>query len=321
MPRIFKYAIIFALLIISLTELYSQDEKIRVDIAKETNLYATTMRSDTILARSILNSLIPLRDKMSVSEMMIQAGKKILGKSYVAATLDDEKDVEELKVFLNRTDCILFVETCFNLSLCVKKYGSEANFNRFAFLVSKSRYRDGVVKNYSDRIHYTTEWIIQQQKRGLLNDITRELGGILYDHPIYYMSKNYNRYLQLKDANPDELLLNRATEDLKKIIQVEKEISSYPFYYIPQEKIPQIENKIENGDIICYITKVEGLDIAHVAMAYKNNGRVGFIHASIGDMKVVVDSKSIYQYVKANKSIIGIKVVRPNGDDLLNLSD
>ena len=285
------------------------------------------MRSDTVLANKILNELAPLSTFKKKQELMIIVAKRLLDTPYFAGTLEGGEK-EELRVFLHKTDCILFVETCLNLAQASKEYGRGADFLSFANLVRESRYRNGVVENYSDRIHYTTEWIRQNEGRGLIKDITEELGGVEYNHPIFFMTKNFERYEQLKQKLLYERLLadciksgvdtsgvvlegQKSYQNYKKIKEVEEQLNAKPFYYIPQEDIPSIEHKIKSGDIICFMSGVEGLDIAHVALAYVQRGKVGFIHASMGAMKVVIDSKSIYEYVKSSKSITGIKVVRP----------
>ena len=38
--------------------------------------------------------------------------------------------VAKPRVYLSKTDCIIFVETCMNLALTVKKYGKEADFEK-----------------------------------------------------------------------------------------------------------------------------------------------------------------------------------------------
>ena len=296
------YATLIAQLFISVSVCNAQQSLIKVDFSEAPGNYALTMRSDTVLCNRILSEIAPLKDLKTTPELMVLFAKKLLETPYVGGTLEGG-DKEELRVFLHQTDCILFVETCLNLALCVKKYGAEADFEKFANLVRQSRYRDGLVENYSDRIHYTTEWIRQQEARGLVEDITKALGGSVYDHPIFFMTRNNHYYAPLKNAE--------GNKDLLKISQVEVELNKTPFYYIPQAEIPNIEKYINSGDIICYMSGTQGLDIAHVAMAYVHDGKVGFIHASMGKMRVIIDPKSIYEYVQASKNITGIKVVRP----------
>lgn len=302
MIKKFLCAFSIAYLFISLSVCKAQSDLIKVDLLEAPNCYAKTLRSDVELGNRLLKEAAPLAATKTTSELMIFFAEKLLNTPYVAGTLEGGEK-EELRVFLHKTDCILFVETCLNLAECVKMYGDKADFEKFANLVRQSRYRNGVVENYSDRIHYTTEWIRQQEARGLVKDITQELGGKVYDHPIFFMSKNNKYYAQLKNAE--------GNKDLERIAEVEKELNKTPFYYIPQEDIPKIEDKIKSGDIICYMSGTQGLDIAHVTMAYVKDGKVGFVHASMGAMRVIVDPKSIYEYVKASKNITGIKVVRP----------
>ncbi len=296
------YALSVACLFLSFSVAYAQTELIKVKLSDDSDNYAVTMRSDTVLGNRILCKLSEYKNTKSTADLMLSAAQMLLETPYVGGTLEGGER-EELRVFLHKTDCILFVETCLNLAICAKSYGDKADFIKFADLVRESRYRGGIVKNYSDRIHYTTEWIRNNESRGIVEDITQKIGGTVYDHPIYYMSKNHDKYAQLKNAE--------GNKDLQVIAEVEKELNKTPFYYIPQEDIPQVEKFIKSGDIICFMSGVKGLDIAHVAMAYVKDGKVGFIHASMGAMRVIIDPKTIYEYVKAGKYLTGIKVVRP----------
>ena len=236
---------------------------------------------------------------------MLKAAISLLGTPYVASTLENTEK-EELTIYLTRTDCILFVETCFNLVEAVRIYGAEADFAGFADLVRQSRYRDGKVDRYSDRIHYTTEWIRNGEARGLLEDMTMAFGGMAADRPINFMSTHKGSYCQLAGAPED----TTAARDLALIAAVEKTLSETPQSWIPTRKIPGMEQKIRSGDILCFMSGVPGLDIAHVGIAYVHDGRAGFIHASSGGGKVMVDPRTIAEYAAAKKNCPGIKVVR-----------
>ena len=265
-----------------------------------------TTDKDREIAEAILQNLQsapqPSRDRM------LHAALSLLGTPYVASTLE-KGDREELRVSLTETDCILFVETCFNLVEAVNLYGEEADFDKFADLVRQSRYRGGKVERYSDRIHYTTEWIRQGEARGLLKDMTLELGGISADRPINYMSRHKASYRQIAKAPHD----TAAARDLAVITEVEKKLSETPQSWIRTETIPSIEEWISSGDIICFMSGVPGLDIAHVGIAYVQDGRVGFIHASSTGKKVMVDPRTIAEYTAARKNCPGIKVVKVLG--------
>ena len=241
---------------------------------------------------------------LSTSDLMVSAARQLMGTKYVGGTLDRDPSSEKLTISLTETDCILFVETCLDLALTVKET-EQPSFRSFARKVAWSRYRNAPPYRYSDRIHYTTEWIRLKSRQ--LEDITMQLGGCRVDHPIFYMSANYQKYKQLAQAND----IPRAALDLKRIKDVEEGLNKEPMTLIPRDKVAEAEPGIHTGDIICFCSSVEGLDIAHVAIAVVEDGRVGFIHASQNEGKVVLDAKTISEYVSGRHNLSGIKVVRP----------
>ena len=277
-----------------------------VPVAAQESDEVVTTPKDVEFAESIMDeqaAYLQANPDATTPELMLIAAKRMLGQPYVAGTLDKENP-EALRIYLTQTDCILFVETVFNLAETVKD--GRSDFDSFAAHVRGTRYRGGVVDGYGSRIHYTTEWIRQAEGRGVVKDLSEQFGEV-YDHPIFFMTKNYKRYRQLKDADSDPV----AKTDLEIIAGVEKILSAEPQYYIPQEKIKAMEGNIRTGDIIGFMSGTPGLDIAHVVMAYVHDGKVGFIHASMGKMEVIVDPKSIADYALSSKGITGIKVVRP----------
>ncbi|MCQ2148335.1 MAG: DUF1460 domain-containing protein, partial [Bacteroidales bacterium] len=82
-----------------------------------------------------------------------------------------------------------------------------------------------------------------------------------------------------------------------------------PFYIISQEELrkPEVISKIKSGDIVTFISTVDGLDLAHVAIAFETNGEMHFIHASSAAMKVIVEPKTLAEYAKN-----GIRISRFN---------
>ena len=244
---------------------------------------------------------------LSAGDLMVLAAKKLLGTPYVAWTLDEDPNEENLRIFLTKTDCIIFVETCLGLVRTVmESAGTEPSFESFAANVAKTRYRkDTPPYSYSDRVHYTTEWIRRQE--GDLIDLSLQLGGKENDHPIHFMSRHPKSYKQLADAEN----IPRTALDLKRIGEIEEELNRAPMTYIPKNKIPSAVEGIKSGDIICFVSTVDGLDIAHVGIALVENGKVGFIHASQKEEKVVIDGKTIEEYVVPRSNLSGIKVVRP----------
>ena len=248
-----------------------------------------------------LSKVLQANQQKSVPELMIIVAKQMLGTEYVAGTL--EKVPEQLVVSLTQTDCILFVESCLAMALNAKK--GIFHPDSLCATIQSLRYRDGKVDGYASRIHYTSEWIRQGEARGIFREITDVLSGDnLSGQRFSYMSEHSDAYRQLK-GNPAEVA---------RIAQMEASLNQHTDYFvIPKEAVSKMEHLLKDGDILGFNSTVKGLDIAHVALVYhKENGQVGFIHASQADGKVVIDEKSIADYVNSRKSNNGIRIVRVN---------
>ena len=248
-----------------------------------------------------LSKVLKANQQKSVPELMIIVAKQMLGTEYVAGTL--EKVPEQLVVSLTQTDCILFVESCLAMALNAKK--GVFHPDSLCATIQSLRYRDGKVDGYASRIHYTSEWIRQGEARGIFREITDVLSGDnLSGQRFSYMSEHSDAYRQLK-GNPAEVA---------RIAQMEASLNQHTDYFvIPKEAVSKMEHLLKDGDILGFNSTVKGLDIAHVALVYhKENGQVGFIHASQADGKVVIDEKSIADYVNSRKSNNGIRIVRVN---------
>jgi len=233
---------------------------------------------------------------LPMDQTVIKVAKSFLGTPYVAGTL--EKDPEMLTINTRETDCILFVEMCLALSLTSKE--DNPTFEKYIDNLRKLRYRNGVVDGYASRIHYTSEWIIQGSVRGIFREVSKEAGGSKLDQKFNYMSNHPNSYRQLRE-NP---------KLVEPIAAAEKNLESYQYSYIPEADLPNCLKNIKSGDIIGFNCATPGLDIAHVSYAYWENGVLTFIHASMGEMKVVINKKPLLDYVKASKGINGVRVIR-----------
>ena len=254
--------------------------------------FATT-EQDRALAEKVLKKLEAHQDE-EPGKMMVRAANALLGQPYVAGTLDELPN-EKLCVFLTRTDCILFVETCLGLVQTARR--NTVSFEYFVSELQCSRYRNGVYSRYEDRLHYTTEWARQGVARGVLEDMTEALGGVRYDHPVHYMSMHPDAYPRMTDVEA--------------VKAVEDSINAVPSTYIPKNRLKEALKGIRNGDIILFTTTVDGLDVSHCAIAKVDAGKpVRFIHASTGAKKVIVEPRTLEEYVTGRKAVTGIQVFR-----------
>ncbi|MDR1743621.1 MAG: DUF1460 domain-containing protein [Dysgonamonadaceae bacterium] len=228
------------------------------------------------------------------AEVLEKTAAFFIGTPYVAHTLD-LSETEQLTVNLRELDCFTYVENVIALSQTA--VSENPTFECFIENLQNIRYRGGIVEDFSSRLHYASDWAFENEKRGLLTDISKKLGGLRETKPINFMSAHRSSYMQLK------------TDDamLAKIKELEKRINDRGgFYYLPKEKIAVAAGKIPKMAVVGFATDIEGLDITHLGFVWRKNGRVGFIHASSKAMKVTIDTESISSYCLSRKSCTGV---------------
>ncbi len=234
----------------------------------------------------------------SRSERAVMAAEGMLSTPYIEGSLE-RGEGEALTVDLTATDCILFIESVVALTLC--SYDSFAHYPYFCDYIRSLRYRDGVIGDYSSRIHYTSEWIAQGEQSGYFREITKEIGGEPKEQHFSFMSSHANLYKQLREDK----------QQVEKIALIEESLTSMGEYYIvPKGSVAQVTPLLRSGDIVAFTTSVEGLDIAHIGMVYIVGERITFIHASSAAGEVIIHPTSIEEYVASRRSISGIRVIR-----------
>lgn len=233
-----------------------------------------------------------------INEVIIEIGKSFLKTEYVAHTLEKDGD-EQLVINLTGLDCTTFLETSLTFARCIKK--GKTSFEDYQNELTFIRYRDGKLNKYPSRLHYFSDWIYNNQQKGIVKDITEEIGGKQIKFNVDFMSENPKYYTQLKD-NPEFIPFISKQED---------EINSRQYYYIPENDIEKIESKIQSGDLIALTTSDKGLDIGHVGLAIKmENGRIHFLHAPLAGSKVQITETPLSDYAKKIKKHTGIIVLR-----------
>lgn len=224
-------------------------------------------------------------------DSIIYYGKSHLGKPYLAHTLDTSLQ-ETLVVRTDGFDCNTFVETV--IAQCI-------NPNSIPDEIRQMRYRSGLVNGFASRIHYFTEWVYENQKRGLITDITKTLKGAeIYSPKINFIGTHRDKYIQI--AKNDSLL--------SLIKSMEVGLNKLQWMYVPKSKINQCSFQIKNGDIIAITTNIQGLDISHLGFAYWDNNVLKLMHASYDFKKVMITAKAMSQYLANNKKQTGIMVLR-----------
>ncbi|MDR0895473.1 MAG: DUF1460 domain-containing protein [Prevotellaceae bacterium] len=230
---------------------------------------------------------------------MISNGLQFLNVPYVAHTLEVNND-EELVINSDEVDCTTFVEYTLAMSLCPVVDGEISEID-FIDKVQALRYRNGKVDGYTSRLHYTTEWINHAIARGYLTDITALHSADTQTVSLSYMSSHPDLYKQLRTS----------PANVTKMKSIEQTLSGQVVHYLPKEKLP--DNGfvwIKNGDMIAITTRIPGLDISHLGIAFYVRGTLCLLHASSAEKKVVVSKLSLSRMLKNNKNSTGIRVLR-----------
>lgn len=236
-------------------------------------------------------------DNALFGEELVAIGKTFIGTPYVAKTLEVGEE-ESLVVTLEGLDCTTYVENVLAFGLVKEK--PEPNFDSFVKTLEKIRYRDGKLNGYSSRLHYFTEWISDNEEKGLVQNITASLGGVEVNKKLNFMSTHRDLYPNLKED-----------KSFQQIQETEKKLQQHPLCILSQEMLAINEDQIQSGDIIALATSIDGLDVTHTGFAIRaNDGRIHLLHASSSGA-VEISALPLVEYLKKIKKNTGIIVARP----------
>ncbi len=253
------------------------------------NEYAdTTKLTQILISESILET----------PGQVDRIAKLFIDTPYGAGTLDKYQE-EALTVNLDSLDCTTFVETV--LALAYTACEHRQSWQDFTYNLRRFRYRHGEIDGYASRLHYISEWILDNAARGNLREITADLPGVRYGvKSLDYMSTHRNKYPALSDDNTFAAIKN-----------VEAGLSNHRYPYIKGSSVKndKLASHLRNGDIICFTTAIKGLDVTHMAIITMIDGIPHLIHASRSSGKIILDPLSLSDYVRRNRND-GIRVLR-----------
>lgn len=238
------------------------------------------------------------KEHLPLGDLLVETAKFFKDRPYVGSTL--EKEPERLVINLRELDCTTLVESVLALARTVK--AGNPSFEAYAGQLKQLRYRQGEIHDYTDRLHYFSDWIYENQRKGIVRDVTSAIGGEPYRLKMSFMSAHPDKYRQLK-AHPEWVEVMREKE--------EKISSRETYACIPEKEIERCGSGMRNGDIVCFVTNIEGLDISHVGFIDREGEMLTFIHASSSAGKVIVNPESLQTYVTDGKRTTGVMIVRP----------
>lgn len=244
-------------------------------------------------------------DSTPLGESISRIGLSFVGTRYTPRTLELAGS-EDLVVNFEEFDCVTFVENALALALFIRAAGPGVlqsdveTKDLYRRILTQIRYRAGRIDGYSSRLHYFTDWILDNQEKGLVREMTQDLGGVEDFRAVDFMSEHPDSYRQLSDP-----------QSLREVYEREVYLSGLTRYRIPEEDIPTWSTWIQNGDIIAATSTVDGLDVAHTGLAVWQGESLHLLHAPLVGESVELSTIPLADRILRIQGQDGIKVARP----------
>ena len=240
--------------------------------------------------------------KLPIGERVNKFALALRGTPYVNYTLELHDTIEAPSVNMNGMDCWTLFEVALCMARLVALHPPPYSPQEMLRLIEMDRYRNGrCTGRFDSRLHHLEDWIQDNERRGLVKDITPSLGGKKLYRRMAYMGKKPHLYRQLR-ADPSLV---------PAFIRLENELSRRGITYVPRSQVPRIESKLRNGDIICIVTNWHETYTSHVGVASRDSdGVLRFLHASKNHRAVVLDDR-LSDYLNKFSTHAGIYVARP----------
>src|SRR6478672_9554989 len=213
-----------------------------VAFASESRLpFSTVFKGQDQFNRLVAKAKAGNWKALPIGERTAAVGQALVGTRYKHFTLEIDNRIESPSVNFQGMDCWTFFEIALGFARMLNEPESNWTPERLLHYIELDRYRDGeCTGEYLSRLHYLEDWLADNDRRGLVEDLTRELGGVGAAHAAHEMTLGWRHYRYLK-ANPALL---------EPLGRMEARVSARPLYQIPKGRVAQIESKMRSGDII-----------------------------------------------------------------------
>ena len=239
---------------------------------------------------------------LPIGEVMGKIAKELEGTPYREATLEVSRDREVCSANLSALDCVTFFESTLDLARTIKKGGhTPADLLKE---ITLTRYRGGTVGDYTSRLHYTTDWFVDNESKHVVKLLSQLPGAEPFTQKVGFMTAHPDKYRQLA-AHPALIPSMKSYENA---------INERSLKYFPLDKIAGVEAMLKTGDIVGVCTNTPGIDIAHTGLIYRDEqGVAHFMDASSkkSKMKVTIEPGPISTVLNWNKNLTGAMFARP----------
>lgn len=242
--------------------------------------------------------------QLPIGSRTAAVGLAMVGTPYKNFTLELDDRIETPCVNMSGMDCWTFFEIALGTARAFK-VSPRPTKDDLLRMIELDRYRGGKCDGtFVSRLHHLEDWLQDNQRRGLVKDITPTLPGAQkLRRTMNYMGGPASKHFPQLRAQPS-LIPTMA--------RVERMLSEKGIWYVPKSKVRGVEKYLKDGDIICIVTTWHGTYTSHVGLAYRDKkGVLRFLHASKNAGKVIVDSR-LSDYLNKYKLHAGIMVARPN---------
>jgi hypothetical protein len=217
--------------------------------------------------------------------------------------LDETVGPERLHVDLEHFDCLSLIDTSLAVARCA--WVRDATEACFVKELLATRYRNGIMKEFTSRLHYLVDWLDDNRKRQRLDDITRDLGGILLRRHFAYMSEHRNLYPPMADP-----------EIRKAVARIEARLSQQIYAVIVWKSVIDKEHLLRDGDLVGIVTRDTGRLIGHAGLVMRDSkDKAQLLHASSYHRSVVLTRTSLADYASRRRDRWGIMIARPRAPD------
>ena len=244
-------------------------------------------------------------DTLPLGTAIARLGETFVGATYTPGTLE-APGPERVIINLREFDCVTFIENMLALTRFIRDDGVAALASRpaaearYAGYLQDIRYRGGRLDGYPSRLHYFSEWLSDHAQRGRLELLAREWGGVQDLEPLSFMSAHPKAYRQLAAPGVADA-----------IAAMEKRLKAgAPRWYIPEDRIASVAERIRDGDLIAATSTLPGLDVAHTGIALWQGGQLHLLHAPLVGKVVEISELPLAERILGLKAQDGIMVAR-----------
>ena len=256
--------------------------------------------TDTIKINEILSKANASVANASPEAKVAFIGELFIDTPYKSGTLESTPEV--LTVNIDEVDCTTYVDYVLAMAYTIGE--GRTSWRDFIYNLQRMRYRKGEINGYASRLHYISDWIVDNVYRGNIKEVTTIFPAYEYqEKTLDFISSNRDSYPALKDSTEYENMRNAEI--------------GYRRHRYPYVKSSRLTNKetcksLKTGDVVCITTNKPGLDVQHMGIIVKQDGVPHLMHASSAAGKVILDTVPLAEYLKKNRSANGIRVVRLN---------